>query len=176
MIEVTISALKALTVAVQDLSGQQLGSQFALDVETTGLDDHDRIFGLIIYSPLRSYYFNFNSEEEEHLPQESFKLFKPLFEDKSKSWFIHNAIFDLAMLAKEDLYLKGKVYCTMTLERVLQNNRMQYSLDALAKEYEKVIPGMTLKLGDEVKDYINKHKCFTKWKIPGKDTLIKKMH
>ena len=176
MIEATISALKALTVAVQDLSGQQLESQFALDVETTGLDDHDRIFGLIIYSPLRSYYFNFNSEEEEHLPQESFKLFKPLFEDKSKSWFIHNAIFDLAMLAKEDLYLKGKVYCTMTLERVLQNNRMQYSLDALAKEYEKVIPNMTLKLGDEVKDYINKHKCFTKWKINGKDTTVKKMH
>lgn len=176
MIEVTVSALKALKTAVQDLSGQQLGSQFALDVETTGLDDHDRIFGLIIYSPLRSYYFNFNDLEEEHLPQESFKLFKPLFEDKSKSWFIHNAIFDLAMLAKEDLYLKGKVYCTMTLERVLQNNRMQYSLDVLAKEYEKVIPNMALKLGDEVKDYINKHKCFTKWKINGKDTAVKKMH
>ena len=176
MIQATISSIEVLETAVRDLLGQQLGSQFALDVETTGLDDHDRVFGLIIYSPLRSFYFNFNELEDEYLPQESFKLFKPLFEDKSKSWFIHNAIFDLAMLAKEDLHFKGKVYCTMTLERIIRNNRMQYSLDALAKVYEKIIPGMTLKLGDQVKEYITKHRCFTKWKIQGKDTLVKKMH
>lgn len=176
MIRVTISDLEVFATAIQGLSAQLLGSQFALDVETTGLDEHDRIFGLIIYSPKRSFYFNFNELEDKYLLKESFKLFKPLFEDKSKSWFIHNAIFDLAMLKKENLFIKGKVYCTMTLERVIRNNRMQYGLDALAKVYEKIIPGMTLKLGDEVKEYITKNRCFTKHKIEGKDTLVKKMH
>ncbi len=176
MKQVTISHLNDFVTAIQGLSGQQLGKQYALDVETTGLDIKDRIFGLIIYSPLRSFYFNFNQKTDEYLSQEAFKLLKPLFEDTSKDWFIHNAIFDLSMLAKEDLFLKGKVYCTMTLERVIQNNRQRYSLDALAKEYQEIIPNLPLKLGDEVKKYMTKHKCFTKVTIPGKDSPIKKMH
>ena len=78
MKQVTISHLNDFVTAIQGLSGQQLGKQYALDVETTGLDIEDRIFGLIIYSPLRSFYFNFNKKTDEYLPQEAFKLVKPL--------------------------------------------------------------------------------------------------
>ena len=143
----------------------------SLDTETTGVEFYDRIFSVILFTSDYSFYFNFNELTEVYLEKESFSLFAPLFDNPDIKWFIHNAIFDLAMIRKEGFDIKGRVYCTMTLERVIKNSRPNFSLDALAKDY-----GLPQKLGDEIKECINKNKFFTKFKIRGKDTHVKKLH
>ena len=145
--------------------------KISLDVESTGLEYYDRIFAVILYTPQISFYFNFNDLTEKHLDREHFKLFAPLFDNPDIKWFIHNAVFDLTMIMKEGMNLKGRVYCTMTLERVLQNNRLLYTLDHLAKEH-----GLPEKLSDEIKKYITKEHCITRHKIQGKRTPVRKMH
>ena len=99
-------------------------SKIALDTETTGVEYYDRIFAVVLCTPEYSFYFNFNDLTDEYLDKDSFKLFDPIFSNPNIKWFIHNAVFDAAMLLKEGIILAGRMYCTMTLERIIQNNRM----------------------------------------------------
>jgi DNA polymerase-1 len=65
------------------------------------------------------------------------------------------------MLAKEKLYVKGRVHCTMALARLVRNDELKYSLDACARRigYEK---------DDTVEEYISENKLYEKVSIPGK--------
>lgn len=170
MKRVTICTHTNLLKAINML--KQLGV-IGLDIESTGVEYSDRLFGLVLYTPSISFYFNFNSESESNdkfLDKSLLKELAPIFDNPDIKWYIHNAVFDMAMLAKEGVKLKGRVYCTMTLARLVRNDRLNYSLDTLAKVYG--LPGKV----DEVKKYIAKNRCFTKHAITGKDTLAKKMH
>ena len=106
---------------------------YGLDTETTGLKASDRLFSIIIAAEKEVYYFDFN---DGTLPRGYLKKFVPVFTNQESIWCLHNAKFDMGMLAKEDLYLKGMVHCTMALERVLRNDYFigkPYSLEACAK-------------------------------------------
>jgi len=141
------------------------GLFIALDTETTGLEPYkgNKLFSIILSTEEDDFYFNFNTEldntgqpipYEYMLPPSWLDRFKPLFENSTYTWFIHNAKFDLHFLAKEGLYLAGTVYCTQTLARLVNNRQPSYSLANLGKHigHDK---------DDAVEAYISKHKLYT---------------
>jgi len=141
--------------------------RLSLDTETTGLRPyHDsRLFSIIIGSPSNNYYFDFKELTKTH-----FDLLQiNLFDDTSKTWYIHNAKFDMAMLAKDHCCLKGKVFCTMALGRVEYNEHFKYDLDSSAQRigFEK---------DDAVKKYIIENKLYDQVLLPGKKARKKDLH
>jgi DNA polymerase-1 len=155
-------------------------SFIALDTETTGLRPHhgDRIFSLVLAiigdagdSSYTSFYFNFNQNPDPNAPEPLYLgdftvLQSVLFANPQIRWFIHNAKFDLAMLAKHGCKLSGQIHCTRAQGRVEYNEHMSYSLDNCAKRvgYAK---------DDTVEKYISEHKLWEWVEIPGKSVRAK---
>lgn len=131
----------------------------ALDTETTGLNAYkiDELFSIVIADNKDVYYFDFN----ETLPRELIKEFKPILENPDNLWFMHNAKFDLSMLYREGLVVKGTVHCTQAIARVEYNAHLKYSLAACAER-------IGLKKDDAVEKYISEHKLYEWEQIPGK--------
>lgn len=158
--------------------------RLALDTETTGLRMYHghKFFSIIISNQYDAYYFNFNRENYTH-DEESKPTITPnpeeivmgpanlsvidreLFKDQDKLWFIQNAAnFDLPVLGVEGLELYGTIHCTKAIGRVEHNNHLKYGLmDQLARLGQ-------IQKSDAVKEYIDKHKLYTKLAIPGKST------
>lgn len=150
--------------------------ELGLDTETTGTFQTDRIFSLIISSPSESYYFNFQDYGDPAYPSLdrafTFEELRPILEAPHVTWFIHNAKFDMRMLAHEGITLRGQVHCTYAVERVLRNNYFggnAYKLEGLAKRrgWAK---------DDAAKTYADKNKIFKLVKIPGKKKVAKLYH
>ena len=104
---------------------------YGLDTETTGLRHHDKLFSIIISDSKESFYFNFNQQEDYEgtkireeciLDRQWLQDLAPMFSNPKNYWFIHNAKFDLRMLAKDGLFIAGTVHCTQALERLIKNN------------------------------------------------------
>lgn len=148
--------------------------QYGLDTETTGLTRKDRLFSVILSDAEGAYYFNFNQRadhlgnyapEENRLPREWIVRLTPILANESSTFFIHNAKFDLSMLARDGVAVLGSVHCTEALARVLRNDHLgskPYSLASCAKRI-----GLTKDTA--VDEYIKKHKLSRKVQIPGKD-------
>lgn len=154
-----------------------LETELGLDTETTGLGEDDRLFSIIISTATEVFYFDFNTDQNgaghSCLDMAIFRsLSVNLFNSEVRAWFIHNAKFDMRMLAKEGIDLRGQVYCSYAIERVLQNNyfgKEPYSLHACAvrRGWGK---------DDQVKAHISKHKLYTNIELPGKKKIIQKPH
>lgn len=147
-----------------------------LDTETTGLQSylHDRLFSLVISSVDGSFYFNFQPyadlSAEWVLPrEEAFTKLSVLFKDSEKTWYIHNAKFDLSILMHEPVAIAGRVWDTEVYGRLQYNRYMKYGLDSLCE-----------KIGERkdptVEDYISKHKLYTWDKALGKEKKAKLKH
>ena len=168
-----------MLVTRKSLSGvveQLTTGTYAVDTETTGLRVHhgDRLFSLIIASATESWYFNFQSYaglgEDWVLPRAStFAKLGPFFANPANEFYLHNAKFDLAMLAKEGVTLAGRIFDTEVNGRLLYNRHMVYNLGALAKE-------IGLAKSQAVEDYIAEKKLFTWVKSPGKEKRAKWPH
>lgn len=146
----------------------------ALDTETTGLRwyHEDRLFSLIIADERQSYYFNFQNYPgvpmSMVLDRGVFDQFKPLFSEPGVTYAMHNSKFDMAMLAKEGLFLNGVIHDTLVMARVEYNEHLNYSLEACAER-------IGLKKNDEVEKYISKHHLWEWEQIPGKKTRTKRL-
>ena len=155
---------------------------YGLDTETTGLRHHDKLFSIIISDSKQSWYFNFNQQEDNEgtkireeyiLDREWLQELAPIFSDPKNYWFIHNAKFDMRMLAKDNLFISGTVHCTQALERLIKNNlvgKSPYSLSSCAKRY---------KLGDKVDavaEYVKDNKLSSKVVVPGRQRKEKLLH
>jgi DNA polymerase-1 len=132
----------------------------SVDTETTGLNSFkdDKLFSIILSDENDDYYLNFHAYPEEDispLPKELIKNLSPLFADENKIWFLQNAKFDMHMLAREGLFIAGKIYDTAVLDRVHYNQHMRYNLAEITKRW-----------GDEKLDivwkYIEENKLKTK--------------
>lgn len=150
--------------------------RYGLDTETTGLRPYqgDRLFSLILSNDSHAYYFNFlayqDLDEQWVLPrEETFELLKPAFANHSTTWEIHNAKFDLHMLAREGVRIKGAVWDTEALGRILYNRHFSYNLKALAAQ-------IGLKKSDAVEEHIKKHRLYTWLESPGKKKRAKQPH
>lgn len=148
----------------------------ALDTETTGLDDYgrDRLFSIAISTADEDYYFNFN-DKPDHLGQTpktvlSRTRIPSLLSGYKGRVFFHNQPFDEKMLEHEGLSLSGiNCYDTVTLARLQYNDRLNCTLDFLAKE-------VGAKKIDEVKKYIMVNKLYTTYKDPAKKGFQKYLH
>jgi DNA polymerase I-like protein with 3'-5' exonuclease and polymerase domains len=146
--------------------------KYGLDTETTGLRRSDRLFSIIFADEEDSYYFSFNDEpdhlgvpvpEQHRLPRAWIERIQQILDNPESTFYIHNAKFDMGMLAKEGLVVVGTVHCTEAMERVRKNNlgEGQYNLDACVQRLGDA-------KDDQVKAYIKKHKLGHKVEIPGK--------
>jgi DNA polymerase-1 len=147
-----------------------------LDTETTGLFEDDRLFSLIIGDADENYYFNFQSyvgvDESFVLDRTStLSSLRGIFEDERNTWFIHNAKFDMRMLAKENLSIRGNVHCTYAVERILKNNHIgdAYTLAKCAERrgWQK---------DEAVAEYVKKNKLITLVSMPGKKKKFELQH
>lgn len=134
-----------------------LESLISFDTETTGIRPYHGsvMFSLIVYSGKESYYFNFQDYPAENIEahltiDDSRQELQRIFSHRDKTYIAHNIKFDMAILAVHDIEVKGKLYDTMVMERVLNNEVNGFSLDATAKRYgyEK---------DDAPSDYIKQH-------------------
>lgn len=140
----------------------------AVDTETTGLYPYkdDTLFSIIIAGAPGVFYFNF--ERYEGL-DDNFVLHEPAywaelreFFKKERIWFFQNAKFDLAFLLKEGITIGGMIHDTKTTARLIDNDRMSYSLKELAREY------VGKEKSEAVEEYIKEHKLFSMVDVPHK--------
>ena len=89
---------------------------------------------------------------------------KDLFKQEETTFIFHNAIYDVCWLRSYGIQIKGTIVDTMIAASLVNENRLSYRLDTLAKEYcglgkdEKV-------LNEAAKEYgINPKKDL--WKLP----------
>lgn len=140
----------------------------SLDSETTGLRPYhgDRLFSLIVgVSPTEAFYFNFqpypNLEPEKVLRPSHLALLQPLFQDTNRLWYVHNAKYDMHILAQEGIFLAGTIHCTRALARVEYNEYTSYSLGSCAER-------IGVAKDDRVEEYIKDHHLWDWHTRPGK--------
>ena len=147
-------------------------SFYGLDTETTGLSLTDRLFSIVLADSQGTYYFNFQQYKglapSWILPRDYIKRMASIFNNPESIFFMHNAKFDMRMLANEGIEIKGVVHCTNAMERIVRNNHFggrAYSLDSCVarRGWQK---------SNAVDDFIKKHKLYTRVKIPGKEKLF----
>jgi DNA polymerase-1 len=148
-----------------------------LDTETTGLSENDKMFSLIVADEDEAYYFNFNVAPD--IPDACqldvttvMQLLAPIFSHPLNTWYIHNAKFDLRMLAKAGAKIAGRVHCTYAVERIIQNNFLgeeAYRLSGCAAR-------RGLQKDETVEKYISKNKQVTVVTMPGKKKKITLKH
>jgi DNA polymerase I-like protein with 3'-5' exonuclease and polymerase domains len=111
-----------------------MGQDFAVDLETTGLDyTQDRIVGVsFTFSDGRSYYVVLEHtvpEGEGHKLQrfcpkaEVVRLLQPLFAQEDVTILAHNAKFELHFLSKAGLQINAQLLDTMLAAQILDENR-----------------------------------------------------
>lgn len=143
----------------------------ALDCETTGLSAFkgDRLFSVILSTATHDWYFNFNSYDTGETPfLPGFTLLKEILEDASIKWILQNAKFDMHMLANENLFIKGRVYDLMFLDRIHYNQHMSYNLASITKRWGE------FKI-ETIDEYISEHGLTSKKDYPelGKTEVLK---
>lgn len=94
---------------------QSRGVRPAVDTETTGLDI------LNDYPLFWSICFDLGSRY--CLPAAYLPIFKPLFEDRKREWWFTNAKYDRHMLANFGIKFRGKSYCTVVSDWLLDDTK-----------------------------------------------------
>lgn len=137
----------------------------SIDTETFGLNSFkdDKLFSVILSDDNgNDNYINFLAypdEGIEPLDRSLLSELKPILADPNRIWFLQNAKFDMHMMAREGLFIEGKIYDCTFLDRIHHNQHMSYKLANITKRWgdEKL---------DIVWDYIEKNKLFTKTEYP----------
>jgi DNA polymerase I len=141
--------------------------QLAVDTETTGLRiyQQDRLFSVVVSTGTANYYFNYKDygDGSPCLPEPSIKLLQSLLEG-NRLLFMHNAKFDMSVLAKEGLQVLADVHDTQVVARLIYNDHMSYSLDNCVKR------DLGKEKDDKVKKYMDDNDLYRKHCIPGKKT------
>ena len=115
----------------------------ALDTETTGVEmwGSDVAVGLSMTLPVSDVhcYIPVRHEvEDEQLPASMvFEELKPYLEDAQIKKVLHNAKFDVHMLRKENIEVKGIEMDTMVAAHCLNENEPSFALKNLATKYGK---------------------------------------
>lgn len=87
----------------------------AIDTETTGLDRFSDV--IAVWSVCM------DESEAWMIHARHLHLFKDIFDDPGKAWALHNSKFDKHMLANHGISLAGKVYDTLTMDWLYDENK-----------------------------------------------------
>lgn len=108
--------------------------EFCFDTETTGIDAHTaELVGLAISTyPKEAYYVPFgdNQEDAKAILQE----FKHIFENSNIQKIGQNLKYDIIILKKYGIEVKGKIFDTMLAHYLLEPTQ-RHNMDVLAENY-----------------------------------------
>ena len=106
--------------------------EFCFDTETTGFDIfNDRIVGLsLAVEPFKAWYVPF---KEENTPEYA-EIVRPLFEDERIAKIGQNIKFDLMVLRRLGIAIRGRKYDTMILHYLL-DPESRHNMNALSERY-----------------------------------------
>ncbi len=106
--------------------------EFCFDTETTGFDIfNDRIVGLsLAVEPFKAWYVPF---KEENTPEYA-EIVRPLFEDERIAKIGQNIKFDLMVLRRLGITIRGRMYDTMILHYLL-DPESRHNMNALSERY-----------------------------------------
>ncbi len=109
------------------------------DTETTGLDAlHAELVGISFsYEKGKGFYVPFPENQEE--AQVLINKFKPFFESESVEKIGQNIKYDLKILSRYGVQIKGKLFDTM-IAHYLINPDMRHNMDILSETYLKYSP------------------------------------
>lgn len=115
--------------------------EIVFDVETTGTDVWtDYIVGHVISAVKANIhaYIPTKHEEGEQLPHEYVtEGLRPIYEDDSVGKIAHNAGYDIHMLDREGVELRGLTWDTLEGMKMLNENEPSYALKPLVTKYLK---------------------------------------
>lgn len=133
---VTLSDKNDIDHLIENLSNQDI---FCFDTETTGLEPHTSdIVGISFsYQTNKGYYLPLPKDENE--TNETIDYFKPVFENENITKCGQNLKFDILMLKKYDVDVKGKIFDTM-LAHYLLNPDQRHNLDYLSETFLQYKP------------------------------------
>lgn len=118
-----------------------LPKEFAFDIEATGRNPLiDRIVGISISGEgKKAYYIPFghfsNGAPEQASARKAFRILSGLLEEPDRAKIGHNLKYDIAMLRREGVTVKGTLYDTMIASYLLNPNKPNHSLEDVAFEY-----------------------------------------
>ncbi len=126
----------ATTLFVKTLMQQ---TSVCFDTETTGLNPLTAELVGIAFSweTGKGFYVPFPEAKDE--AQELIEVFRPFFESKSIEKVGQNLKYDIKVLAKYNIQVKGKLFDTM-LAHYLINADMRHNMDVLAETYLNYTP------------------------------------
>lgn len=114
--------------------------EIVFDVETTGTDVwEDYIVGHVISAvkaDIHAYIPTKHNTKSKQLPHDLVtKHLKPIYEDVSVGKIAHNASFDIHMLDREGITLKGLTWDTQEAMKILNENEQLFALKPLVTKY-----------------------------------------
>ena len=106
--------------------------EFCFDTETTGFDIfNDRIVGLsLAVEPFKAWYVPFLEKDTPEYAE----IVRPLFEDEKIAKIGQNIKFDLMVLRRLAITIRGRMYDTMILHYLL-DPESRHNMNALAEKY-----------------------------------------
>ena len=107
-------------------------AEFCFDTETTGLDIfNDRIVGLsLAVEPHKAWYVPFREEDTPEYTE----IVRPLFENENVAKIGQNIKFDLMVLRRLGIEIRGRKYDTMILHYLL-DPESRHNMNALSERY-----------------------------------------
>lgn len=113
--------------------------EIVFDVETTGVDVYsDYIVGHVISAVKANIhaYIPTKHDAGKQLNHDYVtEMLRPIYEDANIGKIAHNAKFDIAMLAREGVTLRGLTWDTLEGMKLLNENEMTYALKPLVTKY-----------------------------------------
>jgi DNA polymerase-1 len=108
--------------------------EVCFDTETTGLDTHTaELVGLsFAYKTGEAFYIPVPEDQKE--AQLIVDEFKPVFENENSTLIGQNIKYDLSVLRKYNVHLKGKLFDTMVAHFLIQPE-MRHNMNVLAETY-----------------------------------------
>ncbi|HBK84138.1 MAG TPA: DNA polymerase I, partial [Flavobacterium sp.] len=125
-----------LKLFLQNLNNQR---QVCFDTETTGLDALNAELVGISFSWEKGKAFYIPFSEDRNEAQVLATKLKPFFENEAIEKIGQNLKYDLKVLAKYDIQIKGKLFDTM-IAHYLINPDMRHNMDVLSETYLKYTP------------------------------------
>lgn len=127
---------EAISNLVKKLSAEK---EISFDTETTSIDPNmAELVGLSFsYKPTEGYYVPCPDDPER--TKQILSYFTPLFDDESKLWIGQNIKYDLLVLKRYGITLKGKFFDTMLAHYVIESDGRR-NMDLLSAQYLNYVP------------------------------------
>lgn len=114
-------------------------TEISFDTETTSIDANEaELVGLSFsFTQHEGYYIPCPADKDE--TAKILDLFKPLFDDESKTWIGQNIKYDMLILKWYGVELKGNIYDTMLVHYVIEPDGKR-SMDLLSAQFLQYEP------------------------------------